>query len=91
MRRRLLEVVGVAAVILLVAVLLKVSPLRVAGQGAPAKPGAEGEAKTGTPHRAPSKWRREWNGTHFLLLLVSVSSHSLKSCASEACGRSISS
>src|SRR5712692_11254854 len=48
MRRRLLEVLGVAVVILVVTVLLKVTPLRVAGQGAPAKAKAEGGANTGT-------------------------------------------
>jgi hypothetical protein len=46
MRRRLLEVLGVAAVILVVTVVLKVTPLRVAGQSAPAK--AAGGANTGT-------------------------------------------
>jgi len=51
MRRRLLEVFGVAVAILVVTVLLKVTPLRVAGQGAPAKTNAEGEVKTGTAPR----------------------------------------
>jgi len=51
MRRRLLEVLGVAAVILAVTLLLKVTPLRVAGQGAPAKATTEGDAKAGTAPR----------------------------------------
>jgi hypothetical protein len=53
MRRRLLEVLGVAAVILMVTVLLKLTPLRVAGQDATARAQAEGGAKAGSAVKTP--------------------------------------
>jgi hypothetical protein len=49
MTRRLLEICGVAAVILVVTVLLKLTPLRVAGQDVTAKARADAGAKTGAP------------------------------------------
>jgi hypothetical protein len=53
MRRRLLEVLGVAAVILVVTVLLKLTPLRVAGQDATARTQGEGGSKGATSPRTP--------------------------------------
>jgi hypothetical protein len=53
MTRRLLEMCGVAAVILVVIVLLKLSPLRVAGQDATGKTKADAGSKTGAAPRTP--------------------------------------
>ena len=53
MRRRLLEVLGVAAVILAVTVLLKLTPAAVAGQTPAAKATAGAAAKTATAPKTP--------------------------------------